>query len=77
MKKIKRKTYNLTQSQARNDPINLRIQGFSFCDFENEFWHSRDDFFWFSPPIIVFKHSSDAEMSHEEVEIKWFQDFVV
>ena len=30
------KTHNLTQSRARNDPINRQIHGFSFCDFEDE-----------------------------------------
>ena len=30
------KTHNLTQSRARNDPINRRIHGFLFHDFEDE-----------------------------------------
>ena len=30
------KTRNLTQSSTRNDPINHRIHGFSFRDFEDE-----------------------------------------
>ena len=30
------KTCNLTQSRARNDPINRRIHGFSFHDFEDK-----------------------------------------
>ena len=30
------KTRNLTQSSLRNDPINRRIHGFSFCDFEDK-----------------------------------------
>ena len=30
------KTRNLTQSRARNDPINRQIYGFSFRDFEDE-----------------------------------------
>ena len=30
------KTRNQTQSSPRNDPINHRIHGFSFCDFEDE-----------------------------------------
>ena len=29
-------TCNLTQSRARNDPINRQIHGFSFRDFEDE-----------------------------------------
>ena len=34
--KIKMKTHNLTQSRGRNDPINRRIHGYSFRDFEDE-----------------------------------------
>ena len=30
------KTCNLTQSRARNDPINLRIRGYSFRNFGEE-----------------------------------------
>ena len=36
MMKIKMKTLNLTQSRAQNDPINRRIHGFSFSNFEDE-----------------------------------------
>ena len=69
---IRRKTGSLTRSRAENNPINLQIQGFSFCNFENKFKCSRGGFFRFSPPIFNFKHSSDMEMSLEEVKIKWF-----
>ena len=34
--KIKMKSRNLTQSSLRNDPINRRMQGFSFRIFEDE-----------------------------------------
>ena len=64
------KTHNLTRSHAQNDPINRWIQGFSFRDFENEVWRSRCDFFRFFQPILDFKHSSNIEMSLEELEIK-------
>ena len=57
---------NLTRSRARNDPINRRIQGFSFRNFENKVWHLRYDFFQFSRPILDFKHYLDAEMSLED-----------
>ena len=30
------KTRNITQSSSRNDPINRRIHGFLFPDFEDE-----------------------------------------
>ena len=57
------KTRNLTRSRAQNDPITRWIQGFSFCDFENEFYCSRGDFFQLFQPIIDLKHSLDVEMS--------------
>ena len=72
--KIRMKTRNPTQSRARNDPINRRIQRFSFRDFENKVWHSRCDFFWFPRSISEFKHSSDMETSQEDLEIKRFSD---
>ena len=68
------KTRNLTQSRARNDPINYRIQDFSFRDFKNKVWRSRCDFFRFPRLIFDFKHSLDVEMSLEDVEIKRFSD---
>ena len=71
---IKMKTLNLTQSRARNDPINRQIQCFSFRDFKNEAWRSRYDFFQFSWPILDFKHSLDMKMSLEDEEFKRFLD---
>ena len=73
-RKIKKKTRNLTQSCARNDPIDCRIKGFLFCDFENKVRHSRSNFFQFSPQNLDFKHSMDAEMSLEEEESERFKD---
>ena len=63
------KTHNLTRSRAQNDPNNHRIQGISFRNFENQFWRSRCDVFLFFQLILDFKHSSDVEMSVEELEI--------
>ena len=71
-RKIMMKTCNLTQSRAQNDPINRRIQGFSFRYFKNKGRRSRCDFFWFFQPIIDFKHSLDAKMSLEDEEFKRF-----
>ena len=71
---IRMTTHNLTQSRARNDPINCRIQGFSFHDFENKVRRSRYDFFPFSQPILDFKHSLDEKMSLEDQEFKRFSD---
>ena len=68
------KTLNLTQSRTRNDPINRRIQGFSFRDFENDIRHSRWGFFQFSRPILDLKHSLDTEMILEGEEVKRFSD---
>ena len=65
---------NPTRSRARNEPITRRVQGFSFHDFEDEVWRSRCDFFRFPQSISDLKHSLDAEMSLEDVEIKRFSD---
>ena len=62
------KTLKITQSRPQNDPINGRIQAFSFCDFENKVQCSGYDFFQFFQPILDFKHSSDAEMILKEEE---------
>ena len=67
------KTCDLTRSRAQNDPINYRIQGFSFRDFKNEVRCLRYDFFQFSQPNDL-KHSSDVEMRLEEDEFNSFSD---
>ena len=56
----------LTQNSALNDPIDRRINGSSFCDFEDEFWHSRSHFSLFSPQNLTFKKSFDAKIDLEE-----------
>ena len=70
----KMKTLNLTRSRARNDPINCRIQRFSFRDFENKVRRSRCDFFQFSQPILDFINSLDAKLSLEDEEVKRLSD---
>ena len=42
--KIRGKTCNLTRESDQNDPINHRIQGFSFRDIENDCGCSRGEF---------------------------------
>ena len=59
---------------TQSNPINCRIQGFSFHDFENKVWRSICDFFRFPWSISDFKHSMDAEMSLEDAKIKRFSD---
>ena len=64
--KIKRKSRNLTQISLRNDPINRRMQGFSFRIFEDEYWRSRwCDFFLLAWLNLKFKHLMEVEMSCE------------
>ena len=74
MTKIKMKTRNLTQSRARNDLINHRIHGFSFCDFEDKdgfqdviFPCSLDQFLISNPPrtrkrVKKVKKSKDSQI---------------
>ena len=58
--KIKMKSRNLTQINLRNDPINRRMQGFSFQIDEDKNWSSRCDFFLLLQLSLDFKHSLDA-----------------
>ena len=69
------KTHNLTQDSDRNDPINRRIQGFSFRDFENDHRCSRGEFSLFDRGNLTFNHSVDAEMCLEVFENKIFKDW--
>ena len=66
--KIKMKTNNLTQISLRNDPINRRMQGFSFWIFERRKWSSRLDFFQHFQSNFEIKYSNEAEMSCEYIE---------
>ena len=59
------KSRSLTQSSLRNDPINRRMQGFSFQIDEDENWSSRCDFFLLLKSEFDFKHSIEGEMSQE------------
>ena len=56
---------NLTQSSLRNDPINRRMQGYSFRNFRRRRWSSRCKFSLLFQSNLDLKHSIDAEMSLE------------
>ena len=62
------KSRNLTQISLQNDPINRRMQGFSFRIDEDKNWSSRCDFFLLLRSKFDFKHSIEAEMSQEHYE---------
>ena len=62
------KSRNLTQISLRNDPINRRMQCFSFRIDEEENWSSRCDFFLFFQSNFDFEHSFNAEMHQEYSE---------
>ena len=62
------KTHNLTQINLRNDPINRRMQGFSFRISEDEVWSSRWQFSFLFRLNYGFIHSIEAEMSCEHIE---------
>ena len=68
------KTRNLTRDSDRNDPINRRIQGFSFRDFENNRRCSRGELSLIDRRNLTFNHSVDAKMSLEAIESKRFKD---
>ena len=75
--KIKRKTYNLIWSPARNDPIDYQIKDFSFHAFKDEIRHSTGNFSPFLRRKLYSKHSMHAKMSLEEEEILSFKDLDV
>ena len=62
------KSPNLTQINLRNDPINRRIQGYSFRNSEDEVWCSRCDFIQFSRSKFEFQHSIEAQLGYEHKE---------
>ena len=76
-RRIRTKTQIQTQDRARNDPIDHLIKGFSFCDFENDRRHSKNNFTLFSPRNLTFKHPLDAEPNLEVKESKRFKDWDV
>ena len=72
--KIRRKTHNLTQDSTWNDPIDREIKTFSFCDFEDDSWHSWGKFsliFWRN---LTFNYFLNAEMSLQVKGRKRFKD---
>ena len=69
-----RKTHNLTRDSDQNDPINHQIQGFSFCDFEDDHWRSRGKFSLFYQRNLTSNHSVNVEMSLEAIGSKRFKD---
>ena len=71
---IRRKTHNLTQDSARNDPIDRQIKGFSICNFEDDCHHSRGELSLFFQRNLSFNHSLDTEMSLEEEKSQRFKD---
>ena len=68
------KTQFLTQDNAWVDPISCRINGYSFCEFEDNPWHSRIDFSLFSQRNITFKYSVDTKIDLEAIGSKRFKD---
>ena len=56
---------NLTQSSLRNDPINRRMQGYSFRNFRRRRWSSRCKFALLFQSNFDLKHSLEAEMGQQ------------
>ena len=71
------KTHNLTQDRDQNNPINRRIQGFSFHDFEDDHWCLRGEFSLFYRQNLTSNHFVDVEMSLKVIESKRFKIFGV
>ena len=73
-REIMNKTRIITRDSTRSDPIDHRIKGFLFPDFEDDHRHSRSDFSLFSSQTLTFKHSLKREIDLEDEEIKRFKD---
>ena len=73
-RKIGKKTHNLTRDRDQNDRINYWIQGFSFCDFEDNHRHLRGKFSLFYRRNLISNHSIDVETSLEVIRSKRFKD---
>ena len=71
---IRGKTCFLTRDSNQNDPIDRRIDGYSFRDFKREHWCSRDKFSLIDRQNLTFNHSMDAESSLEEIRNERFKD---
>ena len=71
---IRGKTRFLTRDNERIDPIDRRIDDYSFRDFEREHRCSRDEFSLFDQGNLTFNHSVDTESSLEEISSERFKD---
>ena len=59
------------------DPIDRRIDGYSFHEFKHEHRCSRDKFSLIDRQNLTFNHSVDAESSLEETRSERFKDLRV
>ena len=73
-REIREKTRSLTRDSDRNDPINYRMQGFSFHDFENDHPCSRDEFSLIDRRNLTYNHFVDAKASLEESRSERLKD---
>ena len=64
----------LTRVNDRIDPINRRIDDYSFREFKREHRCSRDKFSLIDRQNLTFNHSVDAESSVEEIRSERFKD---
>ena len=67
-RKIMKKTCNVAQNRAQNDPIHCRIKAFHSAFWKTKIQSSSSKFFMFSQWNLDFKYSLDAEMTLEEEE---------
>ena len=64
----------VTQDNDRIDPIDFRIDVYSFREFKCEHRCSRDKFSLIDRRNLTFNHSVDAESSLEEIRSETFKD---
>ena len=75
--KITKKTNNLTQNDAWNDPINHQIKDFYSIFRKTKIQSSSNKFFLLSRWNLDFKHSVNVKMSLEEEENKIFKYYAI
>ena len=72
--RLEAKTCFLTRDSDQNDPIDCRIDDYSFRDFKRKHLCSRDEFSLIDRRNLTFNHSVDVESSLEEIRSERFKD---
>ena len=64
----------LTRDNDKIDPIDHRIDSYSFREFKREYQCSRDKFSLIDQQNLTFNHSVDSKSSLEEIRSERFKE---